>query len=82
MPTRWNRVQHNLKERDLVRMHFDVPNELRYQLRLAAVQDGKMMREIYIDALTDYLRDRKIQRATDPNRAAELKLDLKGLEDL
>jgi hypothetical protein len=69
-----------LKDRGLVRMHFDIPLALRDHLRVAAAQDDRPMRDIYVDALVEYLRDRKIHRATDIKRNSELKLDLRGLE--
>jgi hypothetical protein len=81
MPTKWQTVNQKLKERDMIRIHFDIPNELRHELRLAAAQDRIRMRDVYVQALNDYLRDRKIARSTDPKRSNKLKLDLKGLED-
>jgi hypothetical protein len=82
MLTKWQKAHQQLKERDMVRMHLDVPNELRKQLRIAAIQDGSKLRDVYIQALTDYLRERKIDRISDPKRSNKLKLDITGLEDL
>jgi hypothetical protein len=82
MLTKWKKTQQELKDRDMVRMHMDVPNELRKQLRIAAIQDGLKLRDVYVQALTDYVRDRKIERCNDPKRSAELKLDLSNLENL
>ena len=80
MRTKWKTLQQQLKDRNLVRMHFDIPLDLRDELRLAAAQDNCSMRDIYVDALIEYLKDRKISRFSDIKRNAKLKLDLKGLE--
>jgi hypothetical protein len=82
MQTRWTKLQEQLKERDLVRMHFDIPTALRYSLRVAAAQEGRKLRDLYIEALTDYLTERKISRSSDPKRSNKLKLDIGDLEDL
>lgn len=83
MQTRWNKLQEQLKERDLVRMHFDIPTALRHRLRLAACQDVRRLRDLYIEALTDYLDSRETQRKVDKKRHKEpksLKLDTSELE--
>lgn len=80
MTTKWKTLQQQLKDRNLVRMHFDIPLELREELRLAAAQDNTSMRDIYVDALIEHLKDRKVSRFSDIKRNAKLKLDLKGLE--
>jgi hypothetical protein len=80
METKWQKTHQQLKEKDMVRMHLDVPNKLRFELRLAAAQDGRKLRDVYIEALTDYIKDRKIHRSSNPARNNELKLDLEDLE--
>lgn len=78
--TKWQKTSQWLKERDMVRVHLDIPQKRQYEMRLAAAQDGKKIKDVYIEAIVNYLKGRKNKKGCDSQRNADLELDLSDLE--